>query len=188
MRHPDSSIEASRRFIRPLSSNSLCPGQTLATAHEQRYGRPVDQQRQNRGSRQHQREATGVGQDLLVRDGAVYDVVRGRGGSALCGRPRRGGSSGGSGACGIARRGPRSSAGRTSGSRTGACRSSARSGSTSRPRSGACGRRGRAGRSARGGRGGSSFVVQDSAERNLGYEIVRLIEGSEGTPGGGAEV
>src|SRR5215204_45462 len=124
--------------------------------------------------------ATRIGQFLAVGDGVVYDAVLERGGRALCGRPRRGsgttrgsGTARGSRAGGIARRGPRSSAGRTGGSRSGACGSSAR-----RPRSGACGRCGR----------GRSTVVQNSAECNLGYEIVRLIEGSEGTPSGGADV
>src|SRR5215208_1038462 len=74
---------------------------------------------------------------------------------------------GGCALCGRPRRG--SGTTRGSGSARG---SSARS-------SGACGRC---------GRGRRSTVVQNSAECNLGYEIVRLIEESEGTPSGGADV
>src|SRR5215208_772297 len=141
--------------------------EALAPAREQPYPGPVDEQRQQ-DSRHQQGGATRIGQFLAVGDGVVYDAVLERGGRALCGRPRRGsGTTRGSRAGGIARRGPRSSAGRTGGSR-----SSARS-------SGACGRC---------GRGRRSTVVQNSAECNLGYEIVRLIEGSEGTPSGGADV
>src|SRR5829696_9062778 len=138
--------------------------EALAPAREQPYPGPVDEQRQQ-DSRHQQGGATRIGQFLAVGDGVVYDAVLERGGRALCGRPRRGsgttrgsGTARGSRAGGIARRGPRSSA--------------------RRPRSGACGRCGR----------GRSTVVQNSAECNLGYEIVRLIEGSEGTPSGGADV
>src|SRR5215213_4777034 len=137
--------------------------EALAPAREQPYPGPVDEQRQQ-DSRHQQGGATRIGQFLAVGDGVVYDAVLERGGRALCGRPRRG---------------PRSSAGRTGGSRSGACGSSARSSGARRPRSGACGRC---------GRGRRSTVVQNSAECNLGYEILRLIEGSEGTPSGGADV
>src|SRR5215218_9927050 len=154
--------------------------EALAPAREQPYPGPVDEQRQQ-DSRHQQGGATRIGQFLAVGDGVVYDAVLERGGRALCGRPRRGsgttrgsGTARGSRAGGIARRGPRSSAGRTGGSRSGACGSSARSSGARRPRSG--------------GRGRRSTVVQNSAECNLGYEIVRLIEGSEGTPSGGADV
>src|SRR5829696_4496705 len=143
------------------------PPEALAPAREQPYPGPVDEQRQQ-DSRHQQGGATRIGQFLAVGDGVVYDAVLERGGRALCGRPRRGsgttrgsGTARGSRAGGIARRGPRSSAGRTGGSRSGACGSSGR---------------------------GRSTVVQNSAECNLGYEIVRLIEGSEGTPSGGADV
>src|SRR5215213_2463657 len=142
--------------------------EALAPAREQPYPGPVDEQRQQ-DSRHQQGGATRIGQFLAVGDGVVYDAVLERGGRALCGRPRRGsgttrgsGTARGSRAGGIACRGPRSSAGRAR-----------------RPRSGACGRC---------GRGRHSTVVQNSAECNLGYEIVRLIEGSEGTPSGGADV
>src|SRR5215212_7249584 len=109
-------------------------------------------------SRHQQGGATRIGQFLAVGDGVVYDAVLERGGCALCGRPRRG--------SGTTRR-------------SGTCGSSARSSGARRPRSGACGRC---------GRGRRSTVVQNSAECNLGYEILRLIEGSEGTPSGGADV
>src|SRR5829696_6258611 len=59
---------------------SATPRSALAAAHEQPYGRPVDEQRQNHGCRHQQRESTRVRQLLVVGDGVVYDPVLGRGG------------------------------------------------------------------------------------------------------------
>src|SRR5215218_1147518 len=62
---------------------SATPRSALAAAHEQSYGRPVDEQRQHRSCRQAQRESTGVGQFLVVGDRLVYDTLLGRGGRAI---------------------------------------------------------------------------------------------------------
>src|SRR5215207_5874229 len=110
---------------------SATPRSALAAAHEQPYGRPVDEQRQNHGCRHQQRESTRVRQLLVVGDGVVYDPVLGRGGRARGGRAgargrgltrgsaRGGARSGGRRACGGAR-----GSGTVPGCRTrgGACR------------------------------------------------------------------
>src|SRR5215218_7829038 len=69
----------------------------LTAAHEQSYGRPVDEQRQHRGRGQQQRESTRVRQYLLFGDRLVYDPFL-RSGGAI-GRGRR--------ASGVPRGGPR---------------------------------------------------------------------------------
>src|SRR5215204_5841878 len=58
----------------------------LTAAHEQSYGRPVDEQRQHRGRGQQQRESTRVRQYLLFGDRLVYDPFLASGGAIGRGR------------------------------------------------------------------------------------------------------
>src|SRR5829696_6267748 len=76
----------------------------LTAAHEQSYGRPVDEQRQHRGRGQQQRESTRVRQYLLFGDRLVYDPFLASGGAIGrgCGAIGRGGR-----ASGVPRGGPR---------------------------------------------------------------------------------
>src|SRR5215218_8275942 len=76
----------------------------LTAAHEQSYGRPVDEQRQHRGRGQQQRESTRVRQYLLFGDRLVYDPFLASGGAIGRGRGAigRGGR-----ASGVPRGGPR---------------------------------------------------------------------------------
>src|SRR5215218_7328147 len=108
---------------------SATPRSALAAVHEQPYGSPIDEQRQNHGSRHQQRQPTRVRQLLVVGDRLVYDPVLGRGGRARGGRAgargrglTRGGARSGRGS-----RGGRS--GSVPGCRTrGGCRGGARRG------------------------------------------------------------
>src|SRR5215204_772275 len=76
----------------------------LTAAHEQSYGRPVDEQRQHRGRGQQQRESSRVRQYLLFGDRLVYDPFLASGGAIGRGRGAigRGGR-----ASGVPRGGPR---------------------------------------------------------------------------------
>src|ERR671921_1153066 len=62
---------------------SATPRSALAAAHEQPYGRTVDEQGEHSGRRKQERESARVGQLLVIGDGVVHHVVLGRGGCAI---------------------------------------------------------------------------------------------------------